>query len=54
MDFCHSRAEQCSVGVHPVHLCPEVHEDGSTEGVTSSFLPVQICCMLGVKSIPSM
>lgn len=47
MDFCHPRAEQPNVGVQPVHLCPEIQEGDSTKGVTGSFLPVQLCCMLG-------
>lgn len=53
MDFCHLRAEQSNTGVQPGHLRPEVHEDDRTKGVTSSFLPVQICCVSGVKSLPS-
>lgn len=52
MDFCHSRAEQGNVGVQPGHVCPQVHEDDSAKEVTSSFLPVQICSVLGLKSLP--
>lgn len=53
MDFCHSAAEQRNVGVQPGSLYPDVHEDGSTKEVVSSFLAVQISCVLGMKSLLS-
>lgn len=52
MDFCRSAAEQCNFGVQPRSLCPEVHKDGSTKEVVSSFLTVQIFCV-GMKSLLS-
>lgn len=53
MDFCHSAAEQYNIGVQPRSLCPEVHEDGSTEEAVISFLTVQISCVLEMKSLLS-